>query len=176
MLYIFDLDGTLRVTKSGRPCPNYYNDQIILPGVYNKLQQLNSAYHILAVASNQNGVAAGYMTPDMAVSLAHETEQLLGIKFSAMEFSFFNDRSKPNPTMAMKLLDQFRTGECVIIGNQYSDFEFAINTNSMSFSRAKFVYAHDFFGWGDNYVARNYCGYFPREWLCRWQLRKRIKA
>ena len=33
MQYIFDLDGTLRVTGSGKPVPNESYDQNILPSV-----------------------------------------------------------------------------------------------------------------------------------------------
>ena len=61
MLYIFDKDNTLCRSKSGQKFINSVADQELIPGVAEKCAELRAQGHTLAVASNQGGVAWGYM-------------------------------------------------------------------------------------------------------------------
>lgn len=60
-LYIFDLDGTLISSYMDTP-KRRYNDWTVLPGRQARLAQLRADGHAIAVATNQAGVAFGYVT------------------------------------------------------------------------------------------------------------------
>lgn len=68
-LIIFDADGTLRqTTVPGQPCPNAPNEWRILPHVVDTIAMIPTTTAI-GLASNQAGVAAGFLTETMACSL-----------------------------------------------------------------------------------------------------------
>ena len=60
-LVIFDADGTLVKTKSGRTFRKTADDWEWLPGRLEKLQELRAQGKELAVATNQGGVAFGFL-------------------------------------------------------------------------------------------------------------------
>ena len=71
-LYIFDADGTLRrTTVEGLPCPNQPSDWELIPGVRERLAEIDWGAHgaHFGVASNQGGVGMGYLTYEMAYQL-----------------------------------------------------------------------------------------------------------
>jgi len=182
MLYIFDLDGTVRITKSGAPCPNDIHDQVILPGVKEKLTKLKAQGHILVVASNQGGVSWGYMTAQQAKEIANETNRLLGYLFSEIKLSFwhkagkYRDKypniSKPKPDMLQGLMREYGQAQTSssYVGNQFADQQAAERAG------VDFFWAHEFFGWKN--VIYNPKGFFPRKWLSLWKQHKnyRIKS
>lgn len=172
MLYIFDLDGTVRVTKSGKPCPNNINDIEILPGVLSKLKKIDR-HDIIAAASNQGGVACGYMTEMEAWGIALETNRLCWSLFRDMRLSFFHPQgkfkypntAKPKPDMLIALAHRWEhdVSDTRMIGDAFTDKKAA-----ESFG-VKFIWAHDFFGWGNDAVEETEFGFFPKSGLKRWQ-------
>lgn len=188
MLYIFDRDGTLTITKSGRPCPNNLNDQELLPGVATKLKELKESGHFLGIASNQGGVGWGYMTEEGAFAISAETKGLLEPKdwiwgrvgenpfISAYKMSFYKADSqevrrgvslapKPSPAMLLSIISSLR-GEkgcekenTVFVGNAFSDEEAARRAG------VKYEWAHEFFKWPDGFVELTSHGYSPAMWL-----------
>lgn len=61
MLYIFDLDGTL-ISSYMRNPGRVYNEWHVLPGRQERLAALLQEGHIVGIATNQAGVAFGYVT------------------------------------------------------------------------------------------------------------------
>lgn len=79
-LYIFDMDGTLVHNVGDRPA-NTPEEQRLMPGVKKKLQQLKSDGHLLGVATNQGGVAWGYINVNEAWKLVFNAVMLCGVLF-----------------------------------------------------------------------------------------------
>lgn len=65
-LAVLDKDGTLTTTKSGNTFVQNPTDQILLPGAVEGCRRLIDAGYVLAIASNQGGVAAGHKTLEQA--------------------------------------------------------------------------------------------------------------
>jgi D-glycero-D-manno-heptose 1,7-bisphosphate phosphatase len=65
-LAILDKDGTLVLPKSGNTFVQNPTDQILMVGVVEGCQRLIDAGYVLAIASNQGGIASGYKTLDDA--------------------------------------------------------------------------------------------------------------
>ena len=61
MLLLFDLDGTLISAYMDAPGRNY-DDWAPLPGVRERLAALQAEGHRVGIATNQAGVAFGYVT------------------------------------------------------------------------------------------------------------------
>lgn len=169
MLYIFDLDGTLRGTLSNKPCPNDIEDQYLLPGVEKKLKELHQEGHVLAVASNQGGVSWGWMTEMKSWEIALKTNQLLGGLLRDIRLGFYHregiyrerykDKSKPRPDMLLALIQDFESTpvQTCFVGNENVDKLAAQNAG------CQFSWAHLFFGWGENIVSETPKGFFARK-------------
>ena len=56
-----DLDGTVRKTKSGGVCPNHAEDQILLPGVLDKIHEYKRKGYKIVAVTNQGGIGLGYI-------------------------------------------------------------------------------------------------------------------
>lgn len=67
-LAILDKDGTLVLPKSGNTFVQNPTDQILMVGAVEGCQRLIDAGYVLAIASNQGGIASGYKTLDEAIS------------------------------------------------------------------------------------------------------------
>lgn len=171
MLYIFDADGTLRITKSGKPCPNTWKDQASLPNVRDKLVNLKSEGHSIAIASNQGGVSWGYMSEYEAWQIMDYTNFLLARVVADIRLCFYHnkgdrknrylDKTKPKPDMLLELIEDFKTTkqDTVFVGNEFVDMETAKNAG------IKFEWAHEFFNWQDCYnieIVQSQNGYFPK--------------
>lgn len=109
----FDADSTLRISRSGTPTANAKDDVYVLPFVASKIAELNADGYLVAIVSNQGGVAAGYTPIDVAEGgLLFVGEQLdkLGAKIDYMDFAEEkNDFRKPKTGMAellVELLDE----------------------------------------------------------------------
>lgn len=80
-IYIFDKDNTLVAPVANgdrtRP-PNTIEEQVLLPGRKRKIRKLLDDGHRVAIASNQGGVAWGYMTYDQAGDIMHHAGNLVG--------------------------------------------------------------------------------------------------
>lgn len=69
-LIIFDADGTLRrCTVEGQPCPNKPGEWALMPNVKEKLAEFDWVTMALGIASNQAGIAYGYLTEEVAFQL-----------------------------------------------------------------------------------------------------------
>src|SRR5438093_1178134 len=81
-LYIFDKDGTL--LRRGRnhwltPAPPLKcEQQVLLPGVFEKIRALRAAGHRVAIASNQSAVARGTISRSQAEQLMENCADKLG--------------------------------------------------------------------------------------------------
>lgn len=75
MLYIFDKDGTVCRSKSGQKFINSWEDQELIPGRGEKIAELKAQGRKIALASNQGGVAFGFMSYDEAEEImAHAAD------------------------------------------------------------------------------------------------------
>lgn len=161
MLYIFDKDGTLvepiAVGMSSRP-PNTPAEQLLMPNVKEKLQALKKEGHKLSVASNQGGVAWGYMNLEEAawlfIDLQHKLEltfdywlycpydpNAAGVGRGPREFQQANPNRKPQPGMLLELMLTLRERpeNTVMVGDNDEDRIAAKEAG------CQFVLARDFF-------------------------------
>lgn len=69
-LYIFDADATLRrCTIADQACPNRPGEWEILPGVKERLALIDWSCNGFGIASNQGGIAKGYLTKQTAFDM-----------------------------------------------------------------------------------------------------------
>ena len=151
-LYIFDADGTLRrTTVPGQPCPNRPGDWELIPGVRERLAEIDWEGARFAVASNQGGVGMGYLTLEMAYDLLAD---MVLAAFGrpappgAIEVCPHAPHAgcgcrKPSPEMLTRLMHRFgaRRDETLFVGDMDRDEEAARRAG------VRFAWAHDFFGW-----------------------------
>ncbi len=112
MLIIFDKDSTLVASIEGRPA-NTIEEHSLLPGVLEKCQQLKAEGHILAVASNQGGVAFGYVTYKQMQTVMQHVAELIGANYAIFcpyhpngtvkKYARESLHRKPNPGMLLTL-------------------------------------------------------------------------
>ena len=143
-LYIFDKDGTLvraRQRLGAAPKPVLTcEEQVLLPGVFEKLAELRAAGHRLAIASNQDAVAAGLISADQAKALAQNCADKLG-GVDAWRISPYNPRAKkklhgqpnrfarddetrkPHPGMILSIMAELGCApvETIMVGNSRND-------------------------------------------------------
>jgi D-glycero-D-manno-heptose 1,7-bisphosphate phosphatase len=137
MLYIFDKDGTLIASLGKRPA-NTPAEQRPLPGVVEKLAGLRAAGHRLALASNQGGVAWGFLTPEKAEALMVDCAEKMG-GLDAWRYSPYDSKAaarrpnssyaredesrKPRPGMLLSIMAELgvSAAETVMVGDQESD-------------------------------------------------------
>ncbi len=105
----FDADSTLRISRSGTPTASHMQDVYILPFVARRIAELNDQGYLVAIVSNQGGVAAGFTELEVAegalVFVAHQLEQL-GAKIDYIDFADQkDDYRKPKTGMADGLDD-----------------------------------------------------------------------
>lgn len=113
-LIIFDVDGTLVTTKSGATFRKTADDWQWLPGRREKLQDLRASGVKLAVATNQGGVAFGYMqAQDVTSAIVHMAREAsvsaveicyTHPKARLEEYRMESDRRKPGPGMLQTLI------------------------------------------------------------------------
>jgi D-glycero-D-manno-heptose 1,7-bisphosphate phosphatase len=152
MLYIFDKDGTLVQDFDGKRPPNTLEEQKPFPDVLPKCQALIAEGHFLAVASNQGGVAFGFMTAAQAHLLVQAITTYIGATTYAVCVTHPNGRKKaakrespfrkPNGAMIEYLMDAFGVSkeDTMYIGDLDSDQQAA------EAAGVKFAWAKDFFG------------------------------
>lgn len=171
-LYIFDKDGTLvagvpKADGKTRPA-NKSEEQILLPGVAEKISELRNQGHLIAIASNQGGCAWGLMTTNEAELLMKDCADKIG-GVNAMIYSPYDPKAagtpradsryaidhenrKPRPGMIkhiMKVLEihdgspylptHYAKILVVFVGDQESDKQAA------EAAGVEFVWAQDFF-------------------------------
>lgn len=108
----FDADSTLRVSKSGSPTADGVRDVAILPKAAQKINALAKQGYLIAVVSNQGGIAAGYVTDKVADGALRHTFSLLGKKGAPVHYYDYaagngKDR-KPGSGMGERLAQTVR--------------------------------------------------------------------
>lgn len=73
----FDADSTLRVALSGNVTATTADDVMLLPWVEKKIAELNKAGFLVAIASNQGGIANGFVTQEIADGALYTTIRLI---------------------------------------------------------------------------------------------------
>lgn len=155
-LFIFDKDGTLCPGVQGAGgkthAPNHLDEQEYFPDVTLKCAELKVAGHVLAVASNQGGVAFGIFPADEAELLVKAAAEYIGA--AAYRVCFYHPKGnvapynaesynrKPNPGMLEALMQElgFAPAQTVMVGDWESDRQAA------DAAGCEFRYAHEFFG------------------------------
>jgi len=155
MLYIFDKDGTLVSGADGRPA-NSTSEQVPLPGVVERMAGLRIGGHYLAIASNQGGVAWGFISRSQAYRLVNDAAEKVG-RVDAVAVCCYDPkaiaknpdspyarpglRRKPAPGMLLDLMHRlgYRPEDTTYVGDQESDRQAA------EAAGVRFVWASDFF-------------------------------
>ncbi|HEY9286750.1 MAG TPA: HAD-IIIA family hydrolase [Candidatus Dormibacteraeota bacterium] len=153
MLYLFDMDGTLRRALPPFPSPIRAHWQRILPGRRERLEALHDEGHQLGAASNQTMVAMGIVSFRRCEEVMERTNVLLRGRLRWIRFCphhpialrpQFRRRCpcrKPAPGLLLEALEIFGvTGRAAVyVGNGTQDQQAARGAGMA------FVSAHDFF-------------------------------
>lgn len=103
----FDADSTLRVSLSGAVTANSPEDVQLIPGVAEKIRSLNKQGYLVAILSNQGGVASGHATIGVADQALLKTIDLLQKQEAIVHYYDFAEawdhNRKPNIGMAETL-------------------------------------------------------------------------
>ncbi len=155
-LYIFDADGTLRrTTVKGQPCPNKAGEWELMPGVRERLAEIDwrRGEAQFGVASNQGGVGVGYLRFEVAYQLLYEmAEAAFGMKPPEGSIEICPHAPsegcacrKPEPEMLLRLMRRFDADESqtLFVGDMEKDAEAARRAG------VSFMWAREFFGWRD---------------------------
>lgn len=156
-LYIFDKDGTLidpGRTKN-RPA-NTPDEQALLPGVAEKISILRKR-SMIAIATNQGGVAWGFISVDQARRLVEDAAQKIG-GVDAYAFCPHDSRAanspyanpvyaipctcrKPQPGMLLGIMKRLSvcSDETIFVGDSEDD------RLAAEAAGCRFVWAKDFF-------------------------------
>lgn len=152
-LYIFDADGTLRrTTVQGQPCPNGPGEWELIPGVRERLSEIEwgaGGAHF-GIATNQGGIGLGYLRFETAERLIVEmVESAFGMRPPAGSIEICPHAPhlncpcrKPNPLMLTRLMRRFKAHEreTLFVGDMDVDEEAARRAG------ANFMWAREFFG------------------------------
>lgn len=117
-LVIFDLDGTLTPQRSSSVAPF---ERALLPGVLEKCAELHAGGALLAVASNQGGIAKGLHIDEVDEHMSW-LKDLLGIhEWRCAIVS--GQRKKPGPGMLLELMAHFGAAaeETLFVGDSDAD-------------------------------------------------------
>ena len=156
-LYIFDKDGTLVSGLNNRPA-NTPDEQKPLPNVVEMIAELRAAGHTLSIASNQGGVAWGFITYQEAQELVKDAARKVGSvdhwrccpyderakeKNPTSIFASKSYRRKPAPGMIYEIMrsTHSKPDDTIMIGDQESDRQAADRAG------ITFIHAADFFKW-----------------------------
>ena len=151
MLYIFDKDGTLCESVSGKKYINSLEDQGLMPGVAARCQALRAQGHRLAVASNQGGVAFGIMTYEAANDIVEDAASLIEAvtyrmspyhpKGRIAQYAIEHPDRKPGPGMLLSIMAELAASpaETIFIGDRPEDEQAAQAAD------VAFVWAKEFF-------------------------------
>lgn len=151
-LIVFDMDGTLRrTTVAGKPCPHAPGEWKLLPGVSEKLARLIRERRNIrfCVASNQDQVAYGLLTEQMALRLIEDLwDEAVGnliapiIRICPHAMDAGCGCRKPEPGMLLSLMRtcDVTPGETLFVGDAEVDREAARRAG------VSFAWAWDFFG------------------------------
>jgi len=143
-----------KCTKSGKQFREFAADWKWLPGRLEKLSQLKREGIRMAVATNQGGVAYGFLQKGTILAQLVLMCRLAGIPVGGLyvcythpkakleEYRMEDDRRKPGPRMLLEAMADFETGpdETLYVGDLDVDEQAAKNAG------IDFVWASSFFG------------------------------
>ncbi len=153
-----DLDGTVRETKSGRVHPIRPWDQVLRPGVIERLSELRARGYAVVGVTNQGGVAYGLLSEDDVQAINRRlTDELAPGLFDLVLYCPFHERGhvrayrqasecrKPRPGMAFQARDQLGLdlARSVMVGDMETDREFARNAGIGTFYWADEFFSRD---------------------------------
>ena len=143
---IFDYDGTLRRTKSGKHFPLEANDIVLLPGRKAKIQRLHADGFKLLGMSNQSGVSKGTLTAEDVEHCLARTNRLLGVQIEATYCPHKSNPlscwcRKPMPGKGVYFTEKYKLdpSKVTMVGDMTSDKTFAKR------SGFNFIHADKFF-------------------------------
>lgn len=145
MLIIFDKDGTLVGVPdpAGNRPANSPEEQVLLPGRLEKIQRLREQGARIAIASNQGGVAWGFISYDQAAALMEDCARKIGgadaIRFcphdaravgkpnSRAEYAVPCGCRKPAPGMILSIMQELGASPAntIFVGDRPEDAEAA---------------------------------------------------
>ena len=154
-LYIFDADDTLRrTTVDGKPCPHAPGEWELLPNVRETLGAIRWGGEdgaLLGVASNQDQVAYGHLTAEMAHRLLLDAVRAaVGdihpppcIRFCPHALEAPCACRKPGTAMLLDIMRHFAVSpdRTLFVGDAPTDREAALAAG------VRFAWAREFFGW-----------------------------
>ncbi|HMO35389.1 MAG TPA: aldo/keto reductase [Gemmatales bacterium] len=134
---LLDVDGTLRITKSGELYPRDPDDQEILPNRSAVLQRYKDDGYLIFFVSNQSGIASGQVSQASVESAFQKTAELLDVSITEIcycphpAFPVNCYCRKPLPGMGVYLLEKYELAwdELIVVGDMKSDQEFAEQLN-----------------------------------------------
>ena len=143
---LLDIDGSVRITKSGKPCPSDPEDIEILPNTKEILEFYKNQGYLLLGVSNQGGISQGYVSKEQVEACFQRTQELLGLEIEikycphpVYPISCFC--RKPGTEFGMYFVSKYKLNpkDCVVVGDMESDKAFAANCGF------QFAWADDFF-------------------------------
>lgn len=160
-LYIFDKDGTLvkSVGLEGIKVrdPLKPEEQMLKEGVFERIQELRAAGHVIALASNLSAVAKGLITIEEAKILMENCAEKIGgaaaIKYCGYDahgkkeingkpnpYARDADCHKPHPGMILEIMQElgFPPSDTYMVGNAKDDEEAARAAGVQFYSAKKF--------------------------------------
>lgn len=156
-LYAFDADSTLRVcTVPGQVCPNGPDEWAVIPGVAEKLATIDWGKVGFGIASNQWGVALGFLSEEMAyrllMALATTSTQrrprpsCIELCPHAPEAACACRKPAPGMLLAIMRAQVILPADMVYVGNQDSD-RLAAERAGCAFEWAWTFFGHTKEGW-----------------------------
>jgi D-glycero-D-manno-heptose 1,7-bisphosphate phosphatase len=150
-LIILDVDGTLVTTASGATFRKTADDWQWLPGRIDRLNALRQQGVTLALATNQGGVAFGYMEePDMTAEIQKVAFQIDAQmwhicydhpKATIERYRHESQDRKPGPGMLLNIMETLKIGpgDTLMVGDRPEDEQAAQAAGTA------FMWANEFF-------------------------------
>jgi HAD superfamily hydrolase (TIGR01662 family) len=144
---LLDVDGTIRITKSGEKYPRHPDDVELLPGRRDVLEQWIQKGYQLFFVSNQGGVASGKVDQETVDAALQKTIKLLNLPVADVAycphpaFPVGCFCRKPFPGLGVYLIQKHHLARkhLVVVGDRKSDEDFATGIG------ARFIQADEFF-------------------------------